>query len=183
MAGRTPSEAVKAFTAPIQRALTCFADGRVIVDSYKPDNEGVLQFNDADDVRLNGQGRVCLYVSLRYRIVKLEDPPDPREPWKTTTTGWAHHLGRIQRGKVVPIAQFHWHPQDTPDKPYPHVHVPADADRLHIPTGRVLVEDVLKLAIESGATPRDQAKWDDILQTNVENFAKGATWGVTYPPC
>jgi len=178
VAGRTPAEAVKAFTAPIQKALTCFADGHVAANSYKPGEEGVLQFNDADDVQLNGAGRVCLIVSMRYQIVRQVDPPEASKPWKTSTTGWAYHLGKVHRGKVLPIAQFHWHPERTPGIPYPHVHIPTDAEKRHIPTGRVLLEDVLKLAIEAGAIPRDQAKWDDVLQENVGNFAKGATWGV-----
>jgi hypothetical protein len=182
MAGRTPSEAVRAFTRPIQSALTCFADGRVAANSYDPDEEGVLQFNGAEDVRLNGPGRVCLSVVMRYRIVKLEDPSDVKKPWKTSTTGWAHHLSMDERGELTPIAQFHRHPRDTPEKPYPHVHVPADKNKRHIPTGRVLVEDVLKLAIEAGATPKDEAKWDRVLRSNVADFAMGATWGVTYPP-
>ena len=69
MAGKTPAKAVRAFTSPIQSALTCFADGRVQVDSYNPAVEGVLQFNGGDAVKLNGSSRIHIFVSMRYQIV------------------------------------------------------------------------------------------------------------------
>ena len=94
MAGKTPSKAVQAFAGPIQRALTCFVDGRVQVDSYDPSVEGVLQFNGGDAVRLGGSKKIHLFVSMRYVITQSDDE---QKPWKVHTTGWAHSvLDRLQ---------------------------------------------------------------------------------------
>lgn len=178
MAGRNPVAAVKAFAAPIQHALACFAHGKVTVDSYDPDTEGVLKFNRADDVVLNGSARVSLSVTMRYRIVKVRSLAAPGKPWKVSTTGWIYTL-KEQAGDL--IADFHWHPAITPGIPFPHVHPANEVVKHHIPTGRVLVEDVLTLAVECGANPTDAAKWERIRSRNIENFGKGATWGAKQP--
>jgi hypothetical protein len=177
VAGRTPTDAVKAFGAPIQRALTCFVPGRVSVDSYDEDVEGVLTFNRADDVRLPGESHIHLSVLMRYRIIQLESPPDSRKPWKVTTTHWAYELKDRDLSWIV---QYHWHPSLTPDIAFPHMHHAKDTVRCHLPTGRVLLEDVLRFAVELGAEPVDHDKWADVSRKNVENFAKSATWGL--PP-
>jgi len=178
VAGRTPVAAVKAFAGPIQRALGCFAHGKVTVDSYDPDTEGVLKFNRADDIVLNGSARVSLSVTMRYRIVKMRSFSSPGKPWKVSTTGWIYTL-KEQSGDL--IADFHWHPAITPGIPFPHVHPANEVVKRHIPTGRVLVEDVLTLAVECGSAPTDGDKWKTIRSRNIENFAKGATWGVKQP--
>lgn len=175
MAGRTPTDAVQAFADPIQTALTCFVPGKVIVNSYDPDVEGVLHLNRAEDIRLKGSGRIHLYATMRYRIWKPEEPADSSKPWKVSTTGWIYEL---KDRDLVSIVEFHWHPGITPDVPFPHLHTPADGRvRRHYPTGRVLIEDVLNCAVECGAEPADPEKWADVFRTNVENFGKGATWG------
>lgn len=163
---------------PIQRALTCFADGKVTTDTFKPGVTGVLVFNKGEDVVLNGSAKVHIYVSMRYRVVRLDDPPLRSKPWKVSTEGWAHH---VSDRHVSTIAEFHWHPELTPDILFPHVHVASDAERRHYPTGRVLVEDVLNFAVECGAEPWHPRKWAGVSKANVENFGKGATWGTTHP--
>ena len=177
MAGRNAVAAVKAFTGPIQRALTCFAHGRVSVDSYDPESEGILQFNRADDVALNGPGEISLSVAMRYRIVKTRSLASPGKPWKVSTTGWIYAL----KAGGAAVADFHWHPTITPQIPFPHVHASSDRERRHLPTGRVLIEDLLTLAVECGAQPAEPEKWEGIRARNLENFGKGATWGFKAP--
>lgn len=180
MAGRTPAAALEAFTTPIKDALGCFARGRVSVDSYDPDVEGKLSFNGSDDILLNGAGRVTLSVLMRYRLVKRRAPvASPGKPWKVSTTGWIYTLKDLHHSL---IADFHWHPHVTPDIMFPHVHPANETTRRHVPTGRVLIEDVLTLAVECGAEPDDMDKWRTIRERNLENFGKGATWGFRHPP-
>ena len=109
---------------------------------------------------------------MRYQIV---ESGVEQLPWKVHTTGWAYSL--LDRHQD-PVIDFHWHPELTPDVQFPHLHVYSEPDRRHFPTGRVLIEDVLGLAVEMGAEPRDLEKWQRVSQKNVENFKKGATWGL-----
>ena len=103
MAGRNPTAAVKAFVAPIKGALGLFASGNVTADSYKPDVEGVLTFNGGEVVKLRGGNKVGLSVSMRYCIVKTDEPG--RGPWKVTTVGYMYEL-QID-GKT--LYEYHWH--------------------------------------------------------------------------
>lgn len=172
MAGDTPAEAVRAFVDPIQDALGCFASGKVTADSFTPGVEGVLTFNRGDQVRLLGDDAVYIEASMRYDILEY---PAPKGPWKVSTAGWIYTL-YDRRGGL--IAGYHWHPVSDSHVKTPHVHLAEVSTRGHYPTGRVLIEDVLTLATEHGAKPRDVGKWDDLKARNLENFAKGATWGV-----
>jgi hypothetical protein len=178
VAGRNPTEAVKAFAEPIQRALTCFAHGKVTADSYDPATEGVLRFNRSEDVPLEG-GKVAVSITMRYQIVRARTIATPTKPWKVSTTGWIYAVTRQDGTKIV---DFHWHPAITPLIPFPHLHAPSEPDKRHFPTGRVLIEDVLVLAVECGAQPRDSAKWDKVREANVGNFGKAATWGTRLLP-
>ena len=103
MAGRNPTAAVKAFVAPIKGALGLFASGNVTADSYKPDVEGVLTFNGGEVVKLRGGNKVGLSVSMRYCIVKTDEPG--RGPWKVTTVGYMYELQTRRQDAVrVPLA-------------------------------------------------------------------------------
>jgi hypothetical protein len=178
VAGRTANEAVKRFSAPIQRALTCFADGRVSADSSNPADEGVLSFNKAEYVKLNGPGRVRISIGMRYRIVPNEDQDKARLPWKVHTTSYAYSL---HDARDKPIVDYHWHPHLTPDILFPHLHIDSLPKRVHFSTGRVLIEHVLRLAVECGAQPLNPDNWKRTLRDNLRNFEKSATWG-NQPP-
>lgn len=171
MAGKAPAEAVKAFIGPIQEALGFFASGKVTADTYKPDTVGILTFNGGEVVKLRGSNKIGLCVSMHYRIVKVDDAE--RGPWKVSTVGYMYGL-RINGAKLY---DYHWHPISQSHEDRPHLHCAA-VGKGHIPTGRVMIEDVLNLAIELGAEPNDGARWKDLDQLNREKFARGATWGV-----
>jgi hypothetical protein len=172
VAGRNPTTAVKAFVAPIQEALGLFASGNVTADSYKPDVEGVLTFNGGKIVTLRGGGnKVGLSVSMRYGIVETDEPG--RGPWKVSTTGYMYELQLD--GKT--LYDYHWHPISESHEVRPHLHCAA-VGKGHIPTGRVMIEDVLNLAVEHGAKPNNATRWKELDRLNREKFARGATWGV-----
>ncbi|CAN5423340.1 hypothetical protein BH10ACT3_BH10ACT3_02810 [soil metagenome] len=121
---------------------------------------------------MTGAAGLKISVSMHYAVVKHEDPD--KGPWKATTTGWIYHL---YSSKGEKLAMYHWHPIGISPITTPHLHVPGQ--KCHYPTGRVLVEDVLAVAVELGAEPRDATKWRDIEERNRANFLKGATWGAT----
>ncbi|CPR85938.1 hypothetical protein [Mycobacteroides abscessus] len=172
MAGKTPALAVKAFSAPIQEALGLFASGKVTTDTYEPDVEGVLAFNRGEVVKLRGGGKVGLSVSMRYRVVP--DEHVDRGPWKVSTVGYMYdlHVGNKS------LYEYHWHPISQSVEVRPHLHCAAVGDKGHIPTGRVMIEDVLNLAIQYGAEPNSTERWAELDKLNREKFGRGATWGI-----
>jgi len=171
VAGNTPQEAVRAFVAPLQAALVCFADGRVTADTRRLGVEGVLAVNGGQPFRLNGE-RVSLSATMRYELVRAEAP---QGPYKVSTRGWIYHLYGARNKRLV---GYHWHPLSDSHAKHPHLHAFEMGDKKHYPTGRILFEDVLDLAREYGVEPRDRAKWVDVATANRANFALGATWGI-----
>jgi hypothetical protein len=171
VAGRNPSEAVNAFVKPIQSALGQFASGKVTADVYKPGREGVLAFNNEEVVKLSGSANIGLSVCMRYCITSIENAE--RGPWKVSTTAYMYalHIDDVE------LYAYHWHPFARSQEVRPHLHHPP-AGKHHIPTGRVMIEDVLNLAIQLGATPSDMTRWEQLDKANREKFARGATWGV-----
>ncbi|MHB1583726.1 MAG: hypothetical protein ACYCU7_09495 [Acidimicrobiales bacterium] len=145
------------------------------VSSYKVEDPGKLAFNGGRPTKLHGPERLRITCAMEYQIASA----DKRDLWKVHTTNYIYRL--LDRSEN-PIVDYHWHPDDTPDVPFPHLHLRKWGSRLHYPTGRVLVEDLLMLAVEHGAEPHDRAKWARILKRNRENFALGATWGVPRVP-
>ncbi|SPM32862.1 hypothetical protein MRAB57_661, partial [Mycobacterium rhizamassiliense] len=170
VAGRTQTAAVKAFVEPIQNALGLFASGKVTVDSYKKDVEGRLVFNRGEVVKLHGGAGVGLSVSMHYRIVPAEAG---RGPWKVSTVGYMYDLVLNEKA----LYEYHWHPISDSHEVRPHLHCSA-VGKCHIPTGRVMIEDVLNLAVHYGAKPNSMRRWKELDKLNREKFARGATWGI-----
>lgn len=173
MAGRTPAEAVRAFVSPLQEALGCFADGKVTADSFSVEKSGVLTLNKSAHVPLFGGALVTLNVTLRYQIVQTDD--ELRGPWKVQTLDYWYDLRRAGHS----VVEYHWHPLSGETRPHLHC---TKIIKGHIPTGRVMIEDVLNLAIELGAKPRDADRWAELDRINRERFARGATWGAAILP-
>jgi hypothetical protein len=174
VAGRTPTSAVKAFVGPIKQAVGCFASCKVTADSYDPEQEGVLTLNEGEPVKLKrsyGGPLVSVEVSMRYRIVEHPD----KGPWKVSTSGWMYEVHRDERCLLA----FHWHPGSPATILTPHLHAEASSQfrKTHIPTGRILIEDVLTVAEELGAKPMSSA-WQSVMVANRRKFLLGATWGL-----
>jgi hypothetical protein len=157
--------------------LSCFATCKVTVDSYDPKVEGRLRINNGAPVALyreRGGDTITLSGLMHYRIVKARGA---QGPWKCTTTGWIYELARDES----PLVDFHWHPVSDSHVTTPHLHPRASAvmRKWHVPSGRVLVEDVLTLAHELGAKPAEG--WEKIMKRNRIAFLKGASWGAQHP--
>lgn len=171
MPGRTESEAVRAFTQPIQKAIGCFIDGKIQASSRQASEPGTLTLNRGDPTVLPGEPRLAIDVVLAYKLVQVDGPM----PWKVTTTAYYLTLSDDD-GELF---AYHWHPTVAAAR-FPHVHVRGHPKR-HVPTGRVWLEDVLALAVELGAKPRNDG-WADLLHENRVNVAKSASWGAQPPP-
>jgi hypothetical protein len=176
VAGKTPERAVRNFVNPIRRAVGAFiADAIVAADTFDPsEGEGTLALQPSpSQFKVKGRApRLALALTMRYVITEDEDPA--RGPWKVNTTGWYYtiHEGGQQ------ILGFHWHPSRRSRVQSPHLHAFATQrfKKRHVPTGRVLIEDVLELAIELGAIPLND-DWDRICARNRAAVRRSQSWG------
>jgi hypothetical protein len=165
VAGKTSRQALNSFLAPLQRALSCVTDA-------------VLYCRLAPGARLDGTATLLpqtrlkavtetfyLSVTLYFRFIEGTGAPGP---YRVTTTAYYYSLFDSDEREII---AYHWHPHG--DIAFPHLHIcagarigRADLRDAHIPTGRIALEDLLRMAItEFGVVPRRDDWREALAQT------------------
>ncbi|MGA2537983.1 MAG: hypothetical protein ABSF53_18365 [Terracidiphilus sp.] len=149
------------------KVLTAGRDGNVRLLLYEP------------PVKLERKSGNALFMAITqsYEIVPFE------KEFKAKTTSYTYEpLGQGDQG-LETIVEFHWHPGQTTNLKWPHLHVKANGvdgglGRVHFPTGRFAIEDYLKLLIRDfGVKPRlPYEQWKEILTRNKREFSASASW-------
>ena len=186
MAGRTEAEAVENFRAPLTRALSCVTNEYLSVGGgyHSAASPHVLTLGDGGPVRLRGEASLALLLSQQYRIV---EEPGPRGPWRVQTAGYIYALemvkGEFEGNELI---AFHWHPQT--GLSFPHTHLGAASGvrhealaKQHLPSGRVSIEEVLRLAIALGTEPL-RKDWEDVLDETETAYEAVRSWPSSPPP-
>jgi hypothetical protein len=178
LAGRTPASAVEAFVRPLQRALSCVTDAVLDVGGgYHPaGGPHAATLAGGLPVPLRGRTGVSLVVALQYQIV---EEPGARH-WKVRIDAYAYQL---LDGKEVEIVSYHWHPSGRSAVTWPHLHLgqasigrPAILLGAHLPTGRIALEEVIRLAVlDLGVQPR-RPDWSDVIRETQETFERWGSW-------
>lgn len=160
MPGRSPEAARKAFLEPLQRALSCITDAKVFVSrGTAPGAVEALALSE-DPLQL-ASGRIGpVQFVLGHQFKLVQDGP---KSWHVSTTAYRYHL-RDADGKE--LIGWHWHPDSKGDERLrgnPHLHVPAGPidRRVHVPTGRVSIESVLRVLLTDLAVPARPAHASD----------------------
>ncbi len=172
MAGRAEKEAFGNFRDMVQEAVSCFATARVIGSTKELDERGTLTANSGAEVPLtSAEQPIAIAFFIHYTIRRINGQ------CKVSTDGYVHNV--LLDGELA--VEFHWHPSEGTRVWFPHVHPRfagsgRDRGKMHIPSGRILIEDVLIFAHERGAQPR-RADWEEIVTRNKERIAKELTWG------
>jgi hypothetical protein len=179
MAGRTPREAVRNFVRPIQQSLACVTQALLRYPAPDPERSGTYELVLADGTpqRLRSDPRVALVIQQRFRVVEVAGETGP---WKTKTEGYIYALYRETGEEAI---AFHWHPWRLSSLTHVHVHtdqggstvVGRHLNKLHLLTGRISVEQVLRFAIvEFGV--RARADYDHVLTRNLRRHVTWRTW-------
>ena len=173
MAGKTPQEAVQHFLDPLQQALSCVTrevlsvrGGYYASPVDDPQHRHVLTINNSPAV-LGRDRRFAFRLIQHYRVVEYEGA---HGPWGVSIVAYYYTL-EIPVPTRQEILGYHWHPQSRSDVTYPHLHLyegtgvaQHNLSKAHLPTGRIVREDVLRLAITHfGIVPLRQ-DWETILE-------------------
>lgn len=182
MAGKTPFDAYRNFRDSLQKALSCVTEGRLTVSGISPSNVGeeyTASLHRGDPVTLRGPHQITFSASQRFRIVEAEGD---RGPFNVQTISYFYEIA-TRAGEEVLV--YHWTPETPHGRAYGHLHVGrvciADASplpgdrfhRLHIPTGRIPIESILRFLIEDLDVPvrRERSEdWRHILERNEQAF-------------
>ena len=181
MAGKSPAEAVNNFLDPLQKAIDCLTRAQLTVKGgYYPTtvDPHALTLGDGLPQKLSGETDLYLVVKQFYYVIRVEDPD--AGPWKVSTAEYNYNL-RDSENRVV-IA-YHWHPAERYKVRSPHLHLDQGAEvgrqdlhRVHIPTGRIAIEDFLRFAItELGVEPR-RDDWEEVLLRSRKTYEDWRTW-------
>jgi len=177
LAGRTPRDAVQEFLEPLREVAGCITAEGFVARGFDPaGGPYVATFQSGVAVldRRRGLPPVKLMLFHRYRL--LESVGD-RNPWRTSTTEWIYDIADQNDALIV---AFHRHP-GAGRIGWPHAHAHgahelASLHKLHIPTGRLSLEAVVRFLIEDLDVVPRRTNWREILDRHEEAFRVRRTW-------
>lgn len=107
---------------------------------------------------------------------------------KVTTTYYSYALETQNAEEII---GYHWHPNSISRINYPHLHLGKGAQvgrkeleeaRAHLPTGRIGIEEVVHLLIETFGVDSRRRDWRDLLIGNLNEFFTHASSGRRQKP-
>lgn len=150
---------------------------RVIVAShYAPielERPRALLVGGEEDRPIACRDDLILDVAHYFRVVEAAGDIGP---YRCRTIGYSYDFRHSEGPSVL---SFHWHPNSAYQSPHAHMHqyvAPVDLSKVHAPTGRTSLEQVVRLAIDDfGATPlRDD--WEAVLAETEDAFNRYREW-------
>jgi hypothetical protein len=180
LAGRTPEEAVRNVLAPLAAVVNCVTDQGFVSRRPRTDDQwrtAYFQGGFAILDRRNGNA-LKLDIARRHTVSEAEGE---RGPW---TVGTTEYIYEVTDESDEPIATFHWHPaaaQAGDEEHWPHIHAYGAREiltlhKLHLPTGRISLEAVVRfLIVDLDVVPR-RNDWSDILDRHEAQFRQLCSW-------
>jgi hypothetical protein len=183
---RNASAAQQRYLHYLQRSLSCLTDAIWVVGT-PPDARGddrALTVSE-EPIRLRHEegSPLLLYASQRFDVI--EDERFPGE-WKARTHGYVYSTSVETPDEdegAQELLAWHWHPLTTPDRQQPHLHVRMDhpflgvtLSRLHIPSGRVAFEEIVRLLITELHVQTNRDDWHEVLTDSEHRFREFRTW-------
>lgn len=181
MAGRTVNEAVNNYRNPLKEVVNCVADPILLFSKgggYKVGEEYALTLREGDAVQLVGMS-IAISISQYFQPVK--DDREDYGPFRVRTTAYYY---TVEEANSHEILAYHWHPEAPNSKiERPHMQLEqgakvgrAELAGSHIPTGRVTLEDFIRLLIEVFQAPPRRDDWREVLKRTEGRFNMYKSW-------
>lgn len=136
-----------------------------------------LTLMDGLPVELGGGTGLTVQVSQQYRVI---ENPDPQEPWQVRTVAYHYTLGETDGHEIL---SYQWHPNVRGSVSFPHLHLQYGAqlgrsefEKAHLPTGRVALEDFVRLTINDFSVAPIKEEWEQVLQEGRREFDSDRSW-------
>jgi hypothetical protein len=120
---------------------------------------------------------LAIRVGQNYRVIEHTTPAGR---WKVSTAAYWYALEDLDEREII---AYHWHPERGPIA-YPHFHIGSvtgiDNEAVangHLPTGRVALEQFLRLLVESFHVEPLRDDWAEVLTKAQLIFETYRTWG------
>jgi hypothetical protein len=183
MPGRTPREAVEAFSAPLRESLACILPPTAVLlaQGHRPDGGPYLLAlaGQRGPATLEAPVPLGLFITHRYAVIESGDAP---ESWRVHSREYSYELTAAD---ARPIMRWDWHPDGQAGEDpvaWPHVHLrgytqPVDLSRGHVPTGRVSLEAIVRYLIRDLRVQQRRPDWAAVLDRNEAAFIAHRSWG------
>jgi hypothetical protein len=128
------------------------------------------------DLRLRSAvagGGILLRIRQQFRSVEEPDT-SVDERWHVSTTAYDYRISRVESDRE--LLSWHWHPRTGVH--FPHLHVSADqlSRRLHVPSGLVSIEAVLRMLLAELEVPAKREDWAEVLAETEARFVAHRRW-------
>lgn len=205
---KTEKAARQGYETDLRRAISCIADVMlltkwsgdqkrwllVLSPRKSKDTPGVGSMDEATDfIMLKRKDGSKLYLEIDQHIEVLKVPTEKGYMFRVSTL---RYIYAIWETPDVPLIGWHYHPDM--EVSFPHVHIydrttegekaagqkPHIVHKLHIPSGRVSLEEVIRFAVlELGVLPdkKQEKDWQDILSDTERRFEESKSWGKKPP--
>lgn len=181
MSGRRDREAIREFLETLGDSLACVAAHPLIAIRSRGD-DGLKQvvLQQPAVLETTNDGRYHLDILHTFSVIDA-DPPDNGR--RVTSQEYIYDLRNDADDAT--LLSYHWHPRGSSPVTHHHLHVNVDGaligsrplDRVHLPTARVALEDLLLFSIlDLGVQPRN-TEWQEILEGNRSAFRRSQRRG------
>ena len=123
--------------------------------------------------------RLALDMIQHFRVIEA---PVPHGPYRVQTVAYYYTVIEID-GPWREVFAYHWHPQGRSAITFPHFHlyqgsgtIRDEVRKAHFPTGRIALEEVLRLVIQEFGVRPLREDWDAILNRTQAAFEDWRTW-------
>lgn len=182
LAGKTPYEAYDNFRDSLQKAISCVNREAHLwalsSNGYSPGQDHAIAPNRGELVKLSGEQDISLTAFFAYRVESIDGE---HGPWRVRTTAYLHALEDDSSHQE--IIAYHWHPKQGSAFNFPHLHIErgigadlGEIHKYHIPTGRVALEGILRLAINEFGVKERRADWREVIDETQAEFERGRSW-------
>jgi hypothetical protein len=174
--GRTPREALDDYVEPLRDAIHCVTQFRLTLEEtgrIQSDTAYALNLNKMAPVQLQRESGVLLTVAQVIRIVESENPRGHR-PFEVYVLKYFYRLSGEDGREIF---GFHWTPDslEPGEVTFPHLHVGPgvtlgrtlkggiDLNKVHVPTGRVSLPAIIRMAIVEFGVKPIRSNWERVL--------------------
>lgn len=136
---------------------------------YHPDDQPhTLVLNDGSPVRI-GRSGLSLRIFQKYSITRSSAKA---RRFRISTRSYAYTIYRHD----TEIIGYHYHPDSGVDFCHLHLRSVSDLAKIHLPTGRIAIEQVIAMLIRDFRVRPRRDDYDGVLQDGLAKFRSWRTW-------
>ncbi len=178
MPGKNPAEAVREYIQPLQRSLSCLSKHVLRPSGYDPDLLHVVTLSETSAAVLTGSNELLHFSFLQqFSVVRSRTS----STYHIRTRSYFYSLEDRNNQEII---AFHWHPEETEDITFPHLHICAAAGHrirqeildIHFRTDRLAFEEFCQLMIAEFAVIPEREEFSAILNHNLKLFKDHRSW-------